>query len=251
MQKWKLKLKEEMAESKPISDLSNKELELLIHRKTILSSNYDTVLALDFPHYCSKATLGCGGEKGWCYTFGGHQAGPSHAKKVALVDVASKRIPKILVNKILREIEAATHKKRLPYPNLRISGSGEAAFHHLDLIGMINAAGVKTWGFTKNISIAIAMRKLGTNILISADKTTPKDLIHQAKKDDFRFAYTSTDHIDYPPENTLVTFPLHRGGRVREAVDSPSLCPKVIEEFLSGKRRDAYCQLRCNRCHHG
>ena len=81
------------------------------------------------------------------------------------------------------------------------------------------------------------------------EKTSPPDLFSSAREFNFPFGYTSTSVDDLPPEDTIVTFPLHRIGRVREVVDSDTVCPKVLADFLDDFRPPASCQDHCRRCH--
>jgi hypothetical protein len=251
MHKWKVKLHEELSYGAGFAHLSDEELLSLLDTKDILSANHDTRIALDFPHYCSSATKGCGGDNGWCYTFGGHQASKAHSRKVALIDVCAKRLPNALAEKISNELFVYLEKGLIQYPNLRFSGSGELAKHHLDLIEILISKKINLWGFSKNLKLASSLRALGSQVLISIDKTTDARFVEKAIRLGFLIAYTSIGVDDYPPANTLVTFPLHRGGKVKEVVDVSSLCPKVVEEYFHGKRNSGYCQDICNRCHYG
>ena len=247
--KWKRRLDVELSFAVQYAKLSLKELEAIIIDHTITSENHDTVLALDFPHYCYSASVGCGGARGWCYTFQGHQSFSAHHRKVALIDAASKNAPHALARKCVSEIKTAVTAGRLSYPNIRFSGSGEVMPHHLVFLKLIAEYGVQLWGFSRNLKIANQLRTLGAAVHISCDQTTDPGLIKKARQQGFPLAYTSIGVHDKPPEGTNVTFPLHRSGRVREIVDSSSLCPKVINEYFNQQRAAGSCQKICTRCH--
>ena len=249
MPKWKKRLRLERNAQKPLTSLTDEALRELINQKQLTSNNFDTVLSLDFPHYCIGATTGCGGSKGWCYTFQGFQSLSQHNSKVALVDLAARRIPADFSEKIVSEVNACVRNKELPYPNLRFSGSGEVTLEHIPALAEIHARGVILWGFSRNLAVAIELRKIGASVLFSCDNTTPAINICKAVESGFLLSYTSVSVDDHPPQHTFVVFPLHRSGTVREVVNSSNICPKVMEEYLHGDRRPAACQLRCNKCH--
>ncbi len=247
--KWKILLKKELGHQVKFADLSSSEIRKRISEINVLSENYDTVLSLDLPHYCSGATEACGGKSGWCYTFQGFQALPNHIRKVAFVDYCIKRYPEYVLDKVIQEVNIALLKKKIFYPNLRFSGSGELTHHHLPLIGMLKKNGINIWGFTKNVDIAIKLKKLGASVIFSYDRTSPIEKVQQAASAGIALGYTSSGVLDIPKHKAFVVFPLHKGGKVQEVLDHPKLCPKVVEEFLTGKRNAASCQVTCNRCH--
>jgi hypothetical protein len=249
VQKWKARLELEIARGDTFAKMDDDALAALVARSQITSSNFDTVAALDFPHYCVGATEGCGGAKGWCYTFQGRLASSAHHKKVALTDVASMRIPEKLALKVCAEVHELVRVGSLPYPNLRYSGSGEVALHHVDFLGQLASLGVHLWGFSRNLAVARALRARGASVLVSCDRTSSRAFVRKAVTSGFRLAYTSIAVDDIAPPNTLVIFPLHRSGKVREVVNAGELCPKVVEEFFNGERRAGSCQVRCTRCH--
>lgn len=247
--KWANRLRAELAYREEFEGLSKETWKVLLRRERITSSNHDTVLSLDFPHYCIGATSGCGGPRGWCYTFQGPLAGKGHHRRVALVDQASKECPDTLAEAIDEEVTTAVREGLISYPNLRFSGSGEAAEHHIALLGNLSTRGIKVWGFSRNLSVAKMLRKQGVFVQISTDRTTPRDFVAKALEAGFSLAYSSTDVSDLPFDGTRVVFPLHRSGHVREVVDTPNLCPKVVEEFFQQARRPGYCQALCHKCH--
>jgi len=247
--KWKKRFNLEREAQKPFLSLDENTLRALIRGRQITSNNYDTVLSLDFPHYCSGATNGCGGDKGWCYTFHGFQSLSQHNSKVALIDIAARRIPIEFADKVVEEVLSSVEAGEMVYPNLRYSGSGEVALEHIPALALIISKGVKLWGFSRNISVAVRLREIGASVLVSCDKTTPQKSLQNALNFGFKLSYTSTSVVDHPPQRTFVVFPLHRSGTVREVVDNPAICPKVLEEFLHGDRTPSACQKRCNRCH--
>lgn len=247
--KWKILLKKELGHQVEFAELTSNEIRKRISEINVLSENYDTVLSLDLPHYCSGATEACGGKAGWCYTFQGFQALPNHIRKVAFVDYCIKKYPECMVDKVIKEVNIAVEKKKIPYPNLRFSGSGEITHHHLPLIDMLIKNGINIWGFSKNVDIAIKLKKIGASVIFSYDRTSSRDKVHQAISAGIALGYTSSGVFDNPIHKAFVVFPLHKGGKVQEVLDHPKLCPKVVEEFLTGKRNAASCQATCNRCH--
>lgn len=247
--RWKRKLDLELSLTSEYLKLTREEWVEHIRINQISSANRDTGLALDFPHYCTGATVGCGGVSGWCYTFGGHHASLLHAKKVAWMDVLTRNHPDIFANKVEHEVSEAVTRGLMLYKNLRYAGSGEVAPHHLPALRLISLSGIRLWGFTKRLDMATMLHDIGASVLFSCDKTTSKDQIAEALRRGFGLAYTSIDVEDLPPNGCVVTFPVHRMGRVREIVDVNTVCPKVVDEYMSGSRESLSCQLTCNRCH--
>jgi hypothetical protein len=248
-QKWRRRLDLELALRRQFDALSISEWIALLEATEITTKNFDTVLSLDFPHYCSGATELCGGARGWCYTFQGKLAGSAHHKKVALIDAASERVPELLAQKVVQEVEAAVARHVIPYANLRYSGSGEVGAHHVTTLVLIKDAGVRLWGFSRNFAVAEMLRARGVSVIISSDRSTAGSFLRKAVELGFPIAYTSTGVDDPPPVEAFVVFPLHKRGRVQEVVDVNSLCPKVVEEYFYGHREQGACQLRCQRCH--
>src|SRR5262249_14177890 len=97
--------------------------------------------------------------------------------------------------------------------------------------------------------LANRLRALGAGVIVSCDKTSPPGFAADAVAAGFLLAYSSSGINDKPPSGTVVTFPVHRVGRVREVVDSPSVCPKALADFLDDSRPKADCQQFCHRCH--
>lgn len=249
MPKWRRRLAVERSFVADYEVLGNAELEAMAEGADLLSSNHDTVLSLDWPHYCSYATEACGGRRGWCYTFAGFHVTPAQARKVALNDVLARRVPHAFANRIATCIMSEVRRGTLPYPNLRYSGSGEISLAHVSAIEDIASRGVRLWGFTKNPQVAEALHRASVPVIFSSDRTTPADHLSIPRSLGIPLAYSSAGVDDLPPPGTVVTFPVHISGRVTEAADHPSLCPKVVEEFLHGDRTPAWCQTRCQRCH--
>lgn len=247
--KWKLRLALELGYREQLEQLTDQEIELEVRRRGILSSNYDTVASIDWPHYCGSSTEGCGGSHGWCYTFAGHRASAAQSRKVALVDLVARRLPELFGELVALEVRDLVRRGRLRYPNVRYSGSGELHPRHLSALKLTADRGVHLWGFTRSLSIARRLRAANIACLVSCDKTSPPSFIEKAIRDGFRLAYTSISVSDLPPKGTLVTFPVHVSGRVGEVVDEPSLCPKVVDEYFARRRTEAWCQERCSRCH--
>jgi hypothetical protein len=247
--RWRLRLDKELVFRPEFEDLDENEWRNLLKGRRVTSSNYDTVLSLDWPHFCANATLACGGPNGWCYTFQGNQAGKLHNRHAAMVDVLARNFPDIFGEHVAAEVQTMVDEGKIPYPNLRYSGSGEVVEAYLPALRQLQSRGVLLWGFTRNLQLAQELRKLGASVIISCDKTSPPGFVEKAKELMFRLAYSSNGVNDLPPVGTLVTFPVHRVGRVREVVDSPSVCPKVLADFLDDCRPKASCQLICQRCH--
>jgi hypothetical protein len=247
--RWRLRLEKELAFRRDFENLDENSWRNLLKGRRVTSSNYDTVLSLDWPHFCTNATAACGGPQGWCYTFQGNQAGKLHNRHAAMVDVLARNFPGVFGEYVADEVRTVVREGQIPYPNLRYSGSGELVEAYLPALQEIRNRGVLLWGFTRNLRLAQELRKLGASVIISCDKTSPPGFIEQAVEQRFPLAYSSSGVEDRPPLGTLVTFPVHRVGRVREVVDSPTVCPKVLADFLDDCRPKASCQLICQRCH--
>jgi hypothetical protein len=187
--------------------------------------------------------------RGWCYTFQGNQAGKLHNRHAAMVDVLARGYPRLFGETVLSEVMDAVDRGLLPYPNIRYSGSGEVIEAYLPALEQIAVRGVHLWGFTRNLAVADALRGMGAAVIVSCDGTSRAEFIREAQIAGFALAYTSSSVKDHPPPGTVVTFPIHRVGRVREVVDSPSLCPTVVSDFLNDYRPEATCQNLCRRCH--
>ena len=247
--RWRQRLEKELAFRSEFVDLNEGDWQKLLQKRRIASSNHDTVLSLDWPHFCGHATQACGGIEGWCYTFQGNQAGKLHNRHAAMVDVLARGFPTLFAKAVLAEVIEAVEKGLLPYPNIRYSGSGEVTEAYLPALAQTAALGVRLWGFTRNLAVAEALRQMGAAVIISCDRTSGDDFIRQGQEAGFPLAYTSSGVMDHPPQGTVVTFPIHRVGRVREVVDSSSLCPKVLSDFLDDCRPEFACQRFCQRCH--
>lgn len=247
--KWRAKLRKELDSRREFQELSESQWRTLLKTRKVTSSNYDTVLALDWPHYCTHSTSGCGGSNGWCYTFQGHQAGKNHDRHVGMVDVLARRYPILFAEKVQMEVTSAVKLGKIPYANLRYSGSGEVIDAYLPALIEVQHRGIHLWGFTRNIQLALNLRELGISVLVSFDKTTPQESVDLANSEGLDLAYTSIDAEDFPKYPPTVTFPLHRNGRVSEVVDNSSICPKVLAEFYYEERPTAVCQSHCHRCH--
>ena len=161
----------------------------------------------------------------------------------------ARRFPSLFAEKVSQEVDFAVNSGAFKYKNLRYSGSGEVISAHLPALELISAQGVKLWGFTRDLRIAEGLRRIGATVIISCDKSSHPNLTKQSIELNFPLAYTSLGVNDHPPPGTVVTFPLHRIGRVHEVVETPSLCPKVLQDFLHDSRPGGTCQLVCNRCH--
>ena len=247
--KWRRMLEKEMAERSAFEGLSELEWLKVLRGRGITSANHDTVLSLDWPHFCATATEACGGAKGWCYTFTGLQAGGSHVRKVAMVDALAVEWPGLFAKTVVAEVGRAVASGAIPYPNLRYSGSGELRMQHLEALANISAAGITLWGFTKNIAIARALRSLKISVIFSHDCTTDRAVLSTAVREEIPLAYISSGVDDRPNHPCVVVFPLHRSGRVGEIADVPMLCPKVVHEYLNQVRPAGSCQIVCQRCH--
>ena len=166
-----------------------------------------------------------------------------------MTDSIARNHPRLFTEIVAAEINKLVSSNEIPYPNLRFSGSGELHPAHLPAIFLLKEQGINLWGFSRNIRVAIELRQHDINVLFSCDITTPVSRIEEARENSLQLAYTSTGVTDIPPAGTFVTFPLHRSGKVREIVLTDSICPKVAQEYLEGKRAPAACQTRCTRCH--
>jgi hypothetical protein len=248
-QRWRIRLEKELAHRFEFDSLGEQAWIDLLRRRRVTSSNHDTVVALDWPHYCTHATTLCGGTNGWCYTFQGHQAGANHNRRTAMVDSLARHFPKLFADAVAREVSGLVANGKLPYANLRYSGSGELAIEHLPALTEVASREIHLWGFTRNLKIASGLLDIGASVIISCDASTPPELFERATALGFPFAYTSSSVSDLPPPGTIVTFPVHRVGRVTEVPDVDSLCPKVLSEFFFETRSGATCQSACHRCH--
>jgi hypothetical protein len=248
--KWRLRLNEELSFGTQFKGWSSDKWRNYLTKRRVLSDNYDTVVSLDWPHFCSGATEGCGGDHGWCYTLGGQLGGSSkRSSRAAITDRLARDYPKLFSEIVGGEVDQLVKSGRLPYPNLRFSGSGEIHNSHLPALIALTERGIHLWGFSRNLRVATRLREAGIAVLFSSDSTTPEQTVVEALRSGLKLAYTSTGVDDHPPLDTFVVFPLHRSGSVREVVDSPGVCPKVLEEYLEGRRRRAACQFHCKRCH--
>jgi hypothetical protein len=248
--KWQIRLEEELSLRQPFDSWSLEQWRKKLKNTKLLSDNYDTVVSLDWPHYCGGASLGCGGENGWCYTLGGQLGGGAkRSKRAAMTDSLARNYPALFAEIVAVEVNTLAAANEISYPNLRFSGSGELHPAHLPAMFQLKDRGVNLWGFSRNISMAIELRDYSINVIFSCDITTPIEKIREARRNGLQLAYTSTGVSDAPPEGAFVTFPLHRSGKVREIVVADSVCPKVEQEYLEGKRTRAACQTKCMRCH--
>lgn len=247
--KWRHRLNVERSHVSQFEALSERELASLAQQNDPLSSNHDTVLSIDWPHYCSFATEACGGPRGWCYTFSGFHVTPAQARKVALNDVLARRLPKEFAMRVTQCVRKHVERGRLPYENLRFSGAGEISISHVPALESIQSLGVRSWGFTKNPHVAEQLAGLGIAVIFSADHSTDPCHLGLAQELGVPIAYSSRSISDSPPKGVLVTFPVHISGRVSEVIDHPTVCPKVVEEFIHGIRTPAWCQNRCQKCH--
>lgn len=247
--RWQQRLDKELVYRPEFAELDEPSWRDLLKTRRVASSNHDTVLSLDWPHFCAHATPACGGPQGWCYTFQGNQAGKLHNRHAAMVDVLARNYPELFAEQITAEVGAALNAGLMLYANLRYSGSGEVVEAYLPALRAVQSRGVKLWGFTRSLSLAHQLREMGAGVIISCDGTSPSGFAERASAEGFRLAYSSSGIDDPPPNGTLVTFPVHRVGRVREVVDSASVCPKVLADFLDDCRPKASCQLICQRCH--
>ena len=249
--RWRKRLDKERAFLGEFEHLLVEEWRELLKSRRVTSTNYDTVLSLDWPHYCANATSACGGPEGWCYTFQGRQATSSHNRHAAMVDVLARKHPSLFAAQVASEVAQAVSAGNLQYPNIRFSGSGEMTERHVPAIAETVKLGVQAWGFTRSLRVARLVRDVKAYVIVSCDSTSPEGFSASATEAGFPLAYSSNGVDDLPPPGTLVTFPVHRVGRVHEVVDADSLCPKVVSEFLYDERPPGYCQRLCHRCHRG
>jgi hypothetical protein len=248
--KWRIRLKEELTLGTRFNGWSPAMWEEYLAKRRVLSDNYDTVVSLDWPHFCSGATVGCGGNHGWCYTLGGQIGGSAkRSARAAITDRLARDYPHLFADIVSEEVGQLVKGGRLPYPNIRFSGSGEVHQSHLPALLALAQRRVHLWGFSRNIRIADHLTKEGISVLFSCDSTTPRQTVSEALRRGLKLAYTSTGVDDQPPLDAFVVFPLHCSGRVREIVVSESVCPKILEEYLEGRRKKAACQFNCTRCH--
>lgn len=250
--RWKRRLTREVSYQSALGSLDPNQFLKLTTKKRVTSYNHDTGLAIDWPHYCAHATTACGGEKGYCYTFSGFQATDAHSRHVALVDFFARRYPVYFADKVALEVAQGVSEGRLAYKNLRYSGSGEISLSHLPALKLVLQHGIHLWGFTRDITIALELRNLGAATIFSCDATSAPNAVDTALRHKLPIAYVSSGVDDFPPFDAFVVFPVHRGGRVSEVVDHPSLCPKVLFDFFHDSRPLGSCQTSCLRCHlHG
>src|SRR5438552_4629288 len=123
--RWRQRLDKELAFRRDFSAMDESAWRELLKTRRVTSSNHDTVLSLDWPHFCAYSTRACGGTEGWCYTFQGNQASKLHNRHAAMVDVLARKFPWLFGESVAGEVHAAVAEGLLPYPNLRYGGSGE------------------------------------------------------------------------------------------------------------------------------
>jgi hypothetical protein len=247
--KWEVRLARERTASAEFTGWTEPQWRSALLTWRVTSANHDTGLALDWPHYCLHATDLCGGPAGWCYTFQGNQAWKNHDRKVVMVDILARTQRQLFAELVTREVHEAVGEGVLAYPNLRYSGSGEMTRAHLPALKLIAANSIHLWGFTRQLDLVEPLRQIGAGVLFSCDRSTSSEAFQTARELRVGLAYTSSSIDDSPPPNTVVVFPLHRGGRVKEVVDSEGLCPKVLEDFMYDERSERFCQTKCHRCH--
>ena len=180
--KWKTFLRSELQFQTQMRKWSEGRWREELRQRHLLSQNHDTFVSLDWPHYCSGATEACGGERGWCYTFSGSQASEKHREKVAYVDYVARKYPNVFAERVIEEINNHVLKGRLPYPNLRFSGSGEMSLMHVDALSQIRSGGVHLWGFTRNLRVAERLHEIGIAVLFSCDSTTDPRVLRKASE---------------------------------------------------------------------
>src|SRR5262245_55962925 len=83
--RWRKRLAKELAFRAEFERLDSAAWKSLLATRSVTSTNHDTVLSLDWPHYCAYATVACGGPNGWCYTFQGRQTSQLHNRHAAMV----------------------------------------------------------------------------------------------------------------------------------------------------------------------
>jgi len=179
----------------------------------------------------------------------GESGRKTHNRHAAMVDVLATTEPILFGEIVELEVRRAVERGMLTYPNIRYSGSGEIVEAYVPALLEVERRGIRLWGFTRSLRYARLLRDIGVSVIVSCDQTSPLDVVERARKDDFPLGYSSVGVEDEPPEGTLVTFPVHRVGRVREVVDTPSLCPKVLSDYFDDSRPEGYCQRLCSRCH--
>jgi hypothetical protein len=247
--KWRKALKRELAYAAEFSELTRAEWLILVCSRPVTSDNHDTVLSLDWPHYCASATEACGGARGYCYTFNGLQNLANHGRKVAMVDVLATAYPDLFAKIVVDEVSGAVRAGRMPYPNLRYSGSGELALKHVPALCEVMRRGVRLWGFTKSIPVAERLLEERIPVIYSFDRSTSPASLSAALVLGLPLSYSSSGVDDTPPVPVHVVFPIHRSGRISEVADVPNLCPKVVYEYFHQMRPQGMCQATCNRCH--
>lgn len=248
--KWKQRLRLELGLADEFKGLTADEWRKKLSRRRLVSDNYDTVISLDWPHYCGHATKGCGGPEGWCYTLGGQIGGNQpRSLRAAMTDRLARDYPEVFAEVVYQEILLFTKNDKLAYPNIRFSGSGEVHQAHFSALISLKEKGVHLWGFSRNPKLAIELQDQGISVLFSCDATTPKKTLDFAQENGLKLAYTSLGVKDTPGFHAFVVFPVHRSGRVREIADTRNVCPKISQEFLTGRRKPASCQQACTLCH--
>ena len=248
--KWKQRLKVELELGEVLKGLTLENWRSKLAGKKLVSDNFDTVISLDWPHYCGHATKGCGGPNGWCYTLGG-QVGGSQGRslRAAMTDRLARDHPDLFADVVSRDVFSFVNSGKLSYPNIRFSGSGEIHKSHFPALLGLKDRGVHLWGFSRSPKLALELRSQGISVLFSCDATTPQKTLSLAREGGLKLAYTSLGVHDAPPVEAFVVFPVHRSGRVREIVDSQNICPKISQEFLNVRRKPASCQQVCTLCH--
>jgi hypothetical protein len=166
-----------------------------------------------------------------------------------MVDELARSHPSLFAASVTGEVQNAVAQGILNYPNLRYSGSGEMTRAHLPALKRVAENGIHLWGFTRQLDLVEPIWAIGASALFSCDRSTPTSAMDKARAIGVGLAYTSSHVEDVPPPEAVVVFPLHRGGRVKEVVDSDSLCPKVLEDFMYDQRSERFCQEKCHRCH--
>jgi hypothetical protein len=166
-----------------------------------------------------------------------------------MVDVLASEQPELFAEHVVGEVGKAVSAGKLPDAHLRYSGSGELNVTHMRALALVASAGVRLWGFTRNLPVARALRESGIAVIVSYDRSTPGQQVAAAQREGLPLAYSSLGVDDVPPFESLVVFPLHRSGRVLEVADVAGLCPKVVREYLDQERPVGSCQTVCHRCH--
>ena len=174
--RWRKRLAKELAFRQEFEHLDQAGWKLLLATRSVTSKNHDTVLSLDWPHYCAFATEACGGPEGWCYTFQGNQASMLHNRHAAMVDALASKHPTIFGEAVAREVGKAVDNGLLPYPNLRFAGSGEVVDAYVPALQEVLRRGIRLWGFTRNIRLARRLREIGAAVIVSCDRDQPSRL---------------------------------------------------------------------------